>query len=136
MQPGIFDVPLRRNAVAPMRLQFFAKDQAEAEVPMDITDLTVKLEVRLYPGQPGAALLSLSTGNHIDIIDAATGVVEVNWPAVHDAIRALPTTAEAGDPTQRRIDTFAYDLLLIAENGDAQAVLEGTIPVSFGVTTA
>ena len=135
MQPGTLPFPLRRNAVPVTRLVLFAKDEAGTEVPMDLTGHSLKLEVRFYQGAPGAALLSLSTATgQIEITAPLAGEVEIDWPAILDLIAALPTTAEAGDPERPRIDTFAYDLLLIGPDGSAQAILEGPVPVSFGVT--
>lgn len=134
MQPGRFDLPLRRNAVAAMRMQLFAIESANGDVPLDLTGCSFKLDIRLYPGQPGAPLLSVSTDSHIAIVDAAAGEIEIDWPAVLDRIAAMPSFAEAGDPTRPRVDTFAYDLLLTASDGVAQAILEGSVPVSYGVT--
>lgn len=135
MQPGTLPLALRRNAVAAMRLVLFTLDEGGAEVPMDLTGYSLRLQVRLYQGQQGAPLLDLSTGNgQIEITTAASGEVVIDWPAILALIAALPTSAEAGDPAQPRVDTFAYDLLLIAADGSAQAILEGPVPISFGVT--
>jgi hypothetical protein len=118
-------------------MQLFCLDGNGAEVPMDIAGYQLKLDVRLYPGAPDDPLLSVSTGDgRIVVTSAATGEVEIDWPAIKVAIRALPSFTEAGDPLRPRVDTFAYDLLLIAADGDAQALAEGIIPVSYGVTAA
>lgn len=135
MQPGTLAIPLRRNAPDRTRLLLFTLNEAGAEVPMDLSGYDLRLQIRLYQGAPGAALLDLSTGTGlIAITNPAQGEVEIDWPAVQDTIGALPSNAEAGDPTRPRIDTFTYDLLVIASDGVAQTILEGPVPVAFGVT--
>ena len=127
---------LRRNAVTPTRLQLFGLDGAGTEVAMDITGYRLRLEVRMYAGAPGPALLFLdSTQGRIVIEDAATGLIEIDWTTVAAAIRALPALAPAIAAPKPRIDRFAYDLLLIAPDGSAQAVIAGELPVIYGVTT-
>lgn len=124
-------MPLRRNAVAPLRLSLVGAD----DQPIDLNGASFKLDVRLYPGAEGPPLFSVSSGSGgITIVDAVGGVIEIDWPMVSAAIEALPSSAEAGDPSAPRIDTFCYDLLLISAGGQAQAIVEGPVPVSFGVT--
>lgn len=131
MQPGTLAIPLRRNAAAATRLELYDG----ADQPIDLTGCSLVLEVRMYPGAPGAPSLRVGTDTGtITFDDAEAGAVEINWPMIIGQIRALPSTAEAGDPSRARIDTFAYDLLLIGPDGVAQALVEGTIPVSYGVT--
>nr|WP_314471042.1 hypothetical protein [uncultured Sphingomonas sp.] len=128
-------IPLRRNAPDRTRLLLFALNEAGAEVPMNLSGYDLRLQIRLYQGALGAPLLDLSTSTGlISIANPAQGEVEIDWPAVQDAIEALPSTAEAGDPTRPRIDTFAYDLMVIAPDGVSQIILEGPVPVAFGVT--
>ncbi len=135
MLPGEMTLPLRRNATARTRLQLFTTTPGGIETPMDLTGHRLRLEIRLYQGAPGGPLLSVdSSGGRIIIMDAATGDVEIDWPSVLADIEELPTTAEAGDPLRPRVDHFAYDLLVTPPGGPAQAILEGVVPVSFGVT--
>jgi hypothetical protein len=129
MTAGYYAMRLRRNAAESLRLIL-----EDAEGPIDITGHTFELEVRLYPGQPGEPLLRLTTVDYISLDDPVNGSLEINWPAVLAAIDALPTFAEAGDPTAARVDTFSYDLLMTSPSGVPQAILEGPVPVSYGVT--
>lgn len=102
---------------------------------MDIAGYRLRLEVRLYQGAPGKPLVRLdSTQGRIVVEDAATGVIEIDWVSVAAAIRALPTIAPPVAAPKPRIDRFAYDLLLVAPDGGAQAILDGELPVVFGVT--
>ena len=131
MGPGNLPLALRRNAPESLRLVL-----QDSVGPIDLTGYSVKLQLRLYPGAPGDALLTLASPlvSGIDMSAAATGAVELNWPMFASAIAALPTTAELGDPSKPTIDTFAYDLLVTDTEGQQQVILEGPVNLSFGVT--
>ncbi|WP_156348482.1 hypothetical protein [Sphingomonas sp. Leaf23] len=130
MTPGNLPMVLRRNAPDPLVLHLEGPDG-----PLDLTGYSLRLEVRLYPGQPGAPYLSATTANGVIVItDAAAGSVKIDWPQIADEIEALPVGSEAGNAGEPRVDTFSYDLLLFDPDGRPQAILEGPAPVPFGVT--
>lgn len=132
MTPGNLPLALRRNVPSAQRLEMSDIDGS----PVDLTGATLAMQVRLYDGAVGDPLLTVSTANGRIAIDPLDhSAVTIDWPGVVAAIRAMPSGAEAGDPTRRRRDVYAYDLVVTWPDGSRQVLLEGTVPVSFGVTT-
>lgn len=137
MTAAYFPLDVRRNAPEAMRLQWFTLDGSGNEVPRDLNDCDLLLKLRLYPGASGDPALSIGTAvGGITIEDPAQGLVEIDWPKVGTALSALPSNPETGDPNRPLLDRYAYDLLLIDGDRQLQALLEGPVNISYGVTRA
>ncbi len=126
MQPAQGDLALRRNA--PTIVEWSFAD--EAGLPFDFTGWDARLQIRLYPGQPGDALATLtrvSDGQGVFLIPDRRDSIRVT---VDQSTAAnLPASREAGDSV-----TLSYDLVMIDPTGFRQVFREGAITVQPGVT--
>lgn len=103
--------------------------------PLDLTNCTLKMEVRLYGGQPGDALVTLGeVGSDIEgirITDAAGGLINV-------IIDQATLAAFPGGPTEgsepNAADIFFYDLLVIRPLPVEPLAMAGTFALFPGVT--
>lgn len=108
----------------------------------------IDMQLRLYPGQPEAAKLTLAEIPFTDALKSGAlgGEDEVREltlspsvePGAEDGstpntLRALPglQTPEAGDP-----QTFAFDILITYADGQSERLSEGDFIVGPGVTIA
>ncbi|MAM40644.1 MAG: hypothetical protein CL949_19565 [Erythrobacter sp.] len=121
----------RRNAPFVWRRQVM-----DGLTPVDITGYAFALQLRLYGGAAGSALISLGTtttvgGEGIRIVDAAAGLFEI--VILEASLNILPGIhqPEAGDP-----QTFAYDLRVTPSGGVAEIWLEGDFILHPGTTKA
>jgi hypothetical protein len=126
--PGRWDIAVRRNN-APWVTVLTATDDAGAAI--NFTGCTAAMQVRLYQGAPGAALISLT-----NVATAIQGIQFTNAAAGEFTIRINLATLEAladsvGDnqPT-----TFQYDLLIYDAGSIPLLCLYGDFTVSTGVT--
>jgi len=103
----------------PFRLPIVFTDETDA--PIDMTAWGAKAEVRQYPGQDGAALISITTtaAGGSQIVRSASGV-EVRISRA--AIQGLPGPAKKGEDAH-----FVWGLLLTSPNGDQNCWAEGAV---------
>jgi hypothetical protein len=114
---------LRRND-NPFRVMFVAENEDGSVI--DMTGLSAVLEMRLYPGAPGEALISISTDDMTGsrLIASSLGLEAV---IENEPIDTLPG-GEAGQDV-----VFAYDLL-VTRAGDQNCWFFGAATVKWGVT--
>lgn len=104
---------------------------AEPGDTIDLTGWSGAMEVRLYAGASGAALITLATVTTdiegIRFIDPANGVIAIR---IQDTtITALPAAGKVGQPA-----IFYYDLVLTDPAGDRHNVAGGKFTVYPKVT--
>ncbi|WP_311270483.1 hypothetical protein [Sphingobium sp. WCS2017Hpa-17] len=107
----------------------------EDDGPLNLTGCTLKMEVRLYGAQPGAALISLPQVTTdilgIRVTDAVNGKIRMIIPKAN--LAALPGGPVNGsEPNQP--DVFVYDLLIDRPSPLEPLAMAGTFTVSPGVT--
>lgn len=107
----------------------------EDDGPFNLTGCTLKMEVRLYGAQPGAALITLPTVTTdilgIRVLDAAAGHIRIIIPKAN--LAALPGgPANGTEPNQP--DVFVYDLVIDRPVPLEPLAMAGTFTVSPGVT--
>lgn len=131
--PAIQTLTASRNATWGPTLQY---DYAGAALPL--AGATIAMQLRLYPGQPFEAKLTIPAIPFVDSL--LSGVAgkdsEVRRltlsPVVTDAVLAdLPITGEVGND-----DTFAFDIRIAYADGVYEILSSGTFILSPGVTTA
>jgi hypothetical protein len=124
--PAAVDLPLRRNT--PYNEEYQFTDANDALV--DFTGYTASVEIRLYGGQPGTALVRLGTVNSdaqgMRLLDKNTWRMRID----QDSLSDLP----AGEPgaTQK----FEWDWVFTDPDGVRSAWLEGAANLKPGVTLA
>lgn len=123
--PALIDLAAWKNA--PFRRDF---DASLGGVPVDLTGLDARMQVRLYQGAAGDPLIDVSTFDEtqgaITITDAAAGILEIY--ITQAALEALPTARETGS---NKPDAFQYDVIVGGENA---VVFYGNLFVYPGVT--
>lgn len=98
--------------------------------PVDITDDTLRMQVRAYAGAPGMPLIGLGTVSYSDvqgiyIIDASNGIFSIR---IDQATIAILPDVDKPLPA-----SFVYDLVLIDIDGDVIGpMLQGRLTVSRG----
>lgn len=126
--PSRFDLTARKNALWTKTFTF-ADDTG---TPIDLTGYELAMQVRLYQGAAGAALIDLAvviSGQGIRISNAAAGEIEItiNKSTLEDLPLDDASRAD-NDP-----EVFQYDLKMGPVNR-AEVVLYGTFTVVTGVT--
>ncbi|MCG7350018.1 hypothetical protein [Sphingomonas sp. ACRSK] len=116
--------------------------------PLPLAGARIDMQLRLYPGQPGNAMLTIrnvpftdklvgGTGNSEDDLRELTlepsvkpGAVDGSEP---NTLRSLPglQTPEPGDP-----QTFAFDILITYADGQSERLAGGSFIADPGVTIA
>lgn len=108
----------------------------------------IDMQLRLYPGQPGDAKLTIASIPFTDVLKSGTAGAEDEVreltlsPSVEpgeedgsepNTLRSLPglQTPEPGDP-----QTFAFDILITYADGKSERLSEGDFIVDPGVTIA
>lgn len=115
MLAGKLNLTIRRGATFRKRLTWRGTNKK----PINLTGYTAKLQVRPNPDDP-TVLLELSTENGGITLSPLTGGIELY---LSDEAAALLD-----------FDRATYDLMLYAPNGDALALLEGSVRLIRGVT--
>lgn len=107
-----------------------------AELPL--TGATIAMQLRLYPGQLGDAVLSLGAIPFVDALASGTPGQEDEQrrltlsPSVSPAaLDPLPRSGEAGADT-----TFDFDIRIAYADGVYEILSRGQFILSPGVTTA
>ncbi|WP_030540549.1 hypothetical protein [Sphingobium sp. DC-2] len=104
-----------------------------AELPLD--GATIKMEVRLYPGQPGSPLIVGESLAFQDLPPSAPGgqrCLRVFPGANQDALAAMPTGLNQPEPGEA--DVYAYDIILTYADGQQDKLALGRFIVEPGVT--
>lgn len=103
-----------------------------AELP--IAGARIDLQVRLYPGQPGAPLLDCPDIAHADD-DLGNGnrVLRLYPVATKAALAAMPTGLN--QPEVGEADVFAFDIVLTYADGLQDRLAAGEFLLEPGVTT-
>lgn len=128
MDPLKIDLIWRRNAPEPESFTIYGDNG----LAMDITGMSMKLQVRLYAGAPGAALVSLgiaAAGQPGIFIDDAAGGVFTITPPLSATLLGLPIAGDNRGPTR-----LPYDLILIHPDGMSEPFFEGCAVLPVGVT--
>lgn len=110
--------------------------------PLDLTDLTIRMEVRQYGAQPGAALISLgevsSDIEGIRIYDPETEAADPTKGRIRIIIDISTLAAMPGGPTDgtepNAPDTFVYDVVVTGAMPFAPLAFGGSFAVWPGVT--
>lgn len=105
----------------------------------DWTDYTARMEVRHYGAQPGDALVSLDTvetGEGLVLTVGPDHIITIAPRIERATLAALPIGTSADDVTGGDDAIFYHDLLLIAPDGDAEALRQGAFNLKPGVTIA
>ncbi len=107
----------------------------EDDGPLDLSAATLKMQVRLYGAQPGAALVSLvevtDDSEGIRVVDAAGGIIRISID--QDTLADMPGGPTAGsEPNQP--DTFVYDLVITWAAPIEPVAMAGTFTLYPGVT--
>lgn len=113
-----------------------AYDYAGAALPL--TGATIAMQLRLYPGQPGDAYLSLGSIPFADALTSGTAGqsdelrrLTLSPSVTPAALQPLPRSGEAGDDT-----TFDFDIRIAYADGVYEILSRGKFILSHGVTTA
>lgn len=129
MDAGKFDIEVSRNAMWARELQF----TDDVGVPIDLTGMSGRLQVRTFGGADGVPLIDLPTvaadREGLCFIDRPNGYLQIrfDWPT----IAALPGLNEPEIGVAKR---FSYDLILTDSDGFAWRPIEGFFIVLAGVT--
>jgi hypothetical protein len=126
--------PARRDLIARRNIPFgrtwsFVNDD---DTPFDLTNYTGAMQVRLYEGAAGSALIDLANvTSDIEGVRVYPSDGQVQVIISEATVAALPgqNTPEAGDP-----QVFRYDLVLIDATAIQSVWLYGTFTVDPGVT--
>lgn len=105
----------------------------------DWTGYTGRMEVRHYGAQPGNALVSLdtvTTGEGLVLTVDPPHVLTIAVRIDQATLAALPGGTSADAVTGGEDAIFFHDLLLIAADGDAEALRQGAFNLKPGVTIA
>lgn len=131
--PTIQTLTASRNATWGPTLAY---DYAGPALPL--TGATIAMQLRLYPGQPYEAKLSLPNIAFTDaLVDGQPGTaterrrLTLSPNVAPAALAALPTAVEAGSD-----DTFAFDIRIAYADGVFEILASGQFILSPGVTTA
>lgn len=103
------------------------------------TGYTARMEVRHYGAQPGDALVSLDTvasGEGLVLTVGPNHVLTIAARIERTTLAALPGGTSADAVTGGDDAVFYHDLLLIAPDGDAEALRQGAFNLKPGVTIA
>lgn len=103
------------------------------------TGYTARMEVRHYGAQPGDALVSLDTvasGEGLVLTVGPNHVLTIAARIERTTLTALPGGTSADAITGGDDAVFYHDLLLIAPDGDAEALRQGAFNLKPGVTIA
>lgn len=105
---------------------------ADGDTAVDLSAMTLQMQVRLWQEAGGAALVDLAevgsaTVQGLYVLDAAAGQFQVF--VTEDTVSGLPAN---GDPTVSQ--TFAYDIRLTDADGVKQTYVYGDFVVVPGVT--
>lgn len=123
--PAAVDLPLRRNTPYNEEYQFAAPDGSL----VDFTGYTAAVQIRIYGGQPGPALLSLGTvvddSEGLRLLDINTWRIRIDEASLAD----LPGADEAGDAVR-----FEWDWVFTDQAGVESAWMEGAAVLKPGVT--
>lgn len=114
-----------------------AYDYPGAALPL--TGATIAMQLRLYPGQPGAAYLNLGPIVFVDALLSGKGPGNADEmrrltlsPAVEqNVLQNLPEACEPGADAR-----FAFDIRIAYADGVYEILSSGTFILSPGVTTA
>lgn len=103
------------------------------EVPIDLTDQSILMQVRMFPGAEGDPLIDLSSAtaapaDRIEIIMTSASYSQFRPVIAEETLDALPKSGRAGKPV-----TFAHDILIGAA-GFERPFLFGDFTVKPGVT--
>ncbi len=131
--PATQTLTASRNATWGPTLNY---DYPGAALPLD--GATIAMQLRLYPGQPEEAQLSLPEIDFVEqllsgTVGAATEVrrLTLSPVATPAVLRDLPVAGEAGDAV-----AFAFDILITYADGVSEILSSGQFIVSPGVTIA
>ncbi|WIW88952.1 hypothetical protein K3M67_02940 [Sphingobium sp. V4] len=105
----------------------------------DWTGYTARMEVRHYGAQPGSALISLATvmsGQGLVLTVGPNHVLTIAPRIEQATLAALPGGTSSDAVTGGDDAIFFHDLLLIAPDGDADALRQGAFNLKPGVTIA
>lgn len=130
LSPAMIDLRVDRHAPFPSADPFTLTDEATG-LPINLTGATIKMEVRLYEGAAGAALLDKT----ITLVDAARGMF--GPPAVTEAEHEGLIAAAPADIRNRVSEVrFRYDIKASGVPGFPAAfiVMRGDYVVQTGVT--
>lgn len=126
IEPMRIDLTMRRNDNA-FRAAFAATSEATG-ADYDFTGHIARLEIRMRPGQAGAAKLSATSAASSGTRLAVTaGGIE--FVATKSAIGSLPANPATGADL-----VLWYDLLVTPPGGDENAWFEGQVFLKAGVT--
>lgn len=134
MDADAVTIEVWRNAPAPPD-EYQLKDKGG--VIIDLSGRTMTMDVRRYPGQPGAALIALNlvedSANGLRFVDDAQGLfkLQISQPviqAAYDTVRA-ENAMRAGQAAE-----LAYDIRILDADGFAWVAMEGDFIIHPGVT--
>jgi len=127
MIPETVTLTGRRNAPFVEEYEF----ADEGGQPLDFTDCSVAMQLRLYAGASGSPLISLTDTDGTDgrayFNDPTDGVLSVT--IAEASLNALPARAS----TDTR-ESFYYDLLITWPDGLTECLMEGQFILKAGVT--
>lgn len=132
MEPAKLDLVWRRNAPA----QTFFSLEFENE-PIDLTGFTFRMNVRLYPGAAGAAIISLtmaSEGQPGFFIDDAANGRFVLTPLDDSDLEDLVPSPEDTDDVTKGLVVLYYDILALSADDNPESICYGKLTVDSGVT--
>lgn len=130
IQPVQLDLPVQRNASFPTIDPFTVFDELTGQ-PIDISGATFRMEVRMYEGEEGDALIDKS----LPVIHGPSGTFEP--PAVTKAEHQGLVAASANMIRDRQsVVRFRYDIVAEGVVGwpDVVVIARGDYPVQTGVT--
>lgn len=105
----------------------------------DWSGYSVRMEVRHYGAQPGDALISLDTvlsGEGLILTVDPDHILTIDVRIEQATLGAMPGGTAPDNVTGGDDAIFYHDLLLIAPDGDAEALRQGTFNLKPGVTIA
>ncbi|NWK98678.1 hypothetical protein DM806_24045 [Sphingobium lactosutens] len=126
-------VPLQAARNMPLREEygFLGEDDA----PFDLTDATLKMEIRLYGAQPGDALVTLNVvttdAQGIRILDVTGGLIRISIDQT--TLAAMPG-GPTGGALPNQPDPFFYDLIITRLAPAEALAMAGPFTLFPGVT--
>lgn len=103
--------------------------------PLPLEDASIHMQIRLYEGAPGAALIDVPDIAFTDFAEGSDDEVRILRlePAIiQSALEGLPTGLNQAEPGE--YDTFVWDAIITYSNGTTDRPVAGYFNIEKGTT--
>jgi hypothetical protein len=130
--PASLNIPAARNVPFANPIHLYYSGAA-----LPLTGASIKMQIRLYSGAPGAALVTVATIAHTDAsapteADPARRLLTLLPTVAEAALAAMPTGLNEPEPGDA--DRYAYDIVVTYADTAEDTLAEGYFLLKPGVT--